>query len=135
MAYSAKPPFNARLSPYTSSPTANPVTPGPTASTQPAMSEPNVRNAGVRSPPMRAYIGDPRRHSQSLRLTDVAATRTRTCPAAGDGTGTSSTRNTSGPPYRSFTAARITLGPPVDIGHNVPSDSPTPRTLPRSRLA
>ena len=40
---------------------------------------------GERSPPIRAYAGDPRRHSQSLRLTDVAATLTRTWPAAGDG--------------------------------------------------
>ena len=41
------------------------------------------------------------RHSQSLRLTDVAATLTSTCPAPGDGTGTSSTRSKSGDPYRS----------------------------------
>ena len=46
----------------------------PTSSTTPAMSEPSVRRAGNRSPPIRAYAGDPRRHSQSLRLTDVAAT-------------------------------------------------------------
>ena len=77
------------------------MTPAPTASTRPAMSEPSVRRAGARSPPMRAYSGEPRRHSQSLRLTDVAATLTSTCPAAGDGTGTSSTRSTSGGPYRS----------------------------------
>jgi hypothetical protein len=47
---------------------------------------------------MRAYSGDPRRHSQSLRLIDVAATLISTCPAAGDGVGTSSIRNTSGDP-------------------------------------
>jgi hypothetical protein len=47
---------------------------------------------------MRAYSGDPRRHSQSLRLIDVAATLISTCPALGDGVGTSSVRNTSGDP-------------------------------------
>ena len=36
-----------------------------------------------------------------LRLTDVAAILTRTCPSSGDGTGTSSTRSTSGGPYSS----------------------------------
>ena len=67
-------------------------------STQPAMSEPSVRRAGARNPPMRAYSGEPRRHSQSLRLIDVAATLSNTCPAPGDGVGTSSIRNTSGDP-------------------------------------
>ena len=56
------------------------------------MSDPSVRQAGNRSPPIRAYAGDPRRHSQSLRLTEVAAIFTRTWPAPGVGTGTSSTR-------------------------------------------
>ena len=97
-AYSAKPPLSARLSPYTSSPGRNRVTPSPTASTHPAMSDPSVRRAGARSPPSRAYAGEPRRVSQSLRFTDVAATRTSTCPEAGDGIGTSSTRSTSGGP-------------------------------------
>ena len=101
IAYSAKPPISARLSPYTSSPVRNRVTPCPTSSTTPAMSDPSVRRDGERSPPIRAYAGDPRRPSQSLRLTEVAATFTRTCPAAGDGTGTSSIRSTSGDPYRS----------------------------------
>ena len=84
-AYSAKPPISARLSPYTSSPGRNRVTPSPTSSTTPAMSDPSVRRAGARSPPIRAYAGDPRRPSQSLRLTEVAATFTSTCPAAGVG--------------------------------------------------
>ena len=39
------------------------------------MSEPSVRCAGLRNPPMRAYSVEPRRHSQSLRLSDVAATK------------------------------------------------------------
>ena len=69
------------------------------------MSEPRVGRLGVRSPPNRAYAGEPTSPSQSLRLTEVAATRTLTCPAAGTGTGTSSTRSTSGDPYRSRTTA------------------------------
>ena len=73
------------------------------------MSDPSVRCAGERSPPIRAYAGDPRRHSQSLRLTDVAATCTRTWPAPGAGIGTSSMRSTSGDPYRSWTTAFTTV--------------------------
>ena len=53
-AYSAKPPLSARLSPYTSSPARNRVTPSPTASTTPAMSDPSVRRAGERRAPIRA---------------------------------------------------------------------------------
>ncbi len=87
------------LSPYTSSPTANRVTPAPTASTTPAMSDPSVGRAGRRGPPIRAYTGEPWRHSQSLRFNDVAATLTRTWSLPGSGIGTSSTRSTSGPPY------------------------------------
>ena len=52
-AYSAKPPLRLRLSPYTSSPGSKAVTPSPTASTSPAMSDPSVRRRGRRSPPMR----------------------------------------------------------------------------------
>src|SRR5580765_1654207 len=104
-AYSAKPPLSARLSPYTSSPGRNRVTPGPTSSTPPATYDPRVRRAGRVRPPIRAYAGDPRRHSQSLRLTDVAATFTRTWPAAGEGIGTSATRKTSQDPYRSYKTA------------------------------
>ncbi|WP_260710634.1 hypothetical protein [Dactylosporangium aurantiacum] len=47
---------------------------------------------------MREYSGVPRKVSQSLRLTDVAAILTRTCPAAGAGTATLSIRSTSGGP-------------------------------------
>jgi hypothetical protein len=47
-----------------------------TASTRPAMSEPSVRRAGARSPPIRAYSGAPRRHSQSDKFTDVEANLT-----------------------------------------------------------
>src|SRR6185369_3921009 len=107
IAYSAKPPLRRRLSPYTSSPGRNRVTAGPTASTHPAISEPSVRRAGERSPPMREYRGEPRRVSQSLRLTEVAAILTSTCPAVGDGLGSCSIRNTPGGPYRSYTTALI----------------------------
>ncbi len=105
IAYSAKPPINARLSPYTSSPGWSLVTPSPTSSTTPAMSEPRTRRLGFRSPPIRAYPGEPVRPSQSLRLIDVAAICTRTCPAAGRGD-----RHVLEPedirrPYRSWTTA------------------------------
>ncbi len=53
-AYSAKPPFSTRLSPYTSSPGRKRATPSPTSATRPAMSEPSVGRAGERRPPMRA---------------------------------------------------------------------------------
>src|SRR5918997_3114217 len=128
-AYSAKPPLSERLSPYTSSPGTNRVTPSPTASTRPAMSEPRTGSAGARTPPMREYSGEPRRVSQSLRLTDVAATWTSTWPAAGDGTGTSSTRRTSGDPYRSWTTALICVSPP----RRSCTDLPVP-TYPRRRV-
>ncbi len=97
-AYSAKPPLSPRLSPYTSSPGRNVVTPGPTAATRPAMSEPSTRRAGRRMPPMRAYAGEPTRHSQSERFTDVASTSTSTCFARGVGTARCSRRSTSGGP-------------------------------------
>ena len=77
-AYSANPPISARLSPYTSSPSRKRLTPGPTASTTPAMSDPRIRRRGRRSPPIRAYPGDPVSPSQSLRLTEVARILTRT---------------------------------------------------------
>ena len=46
-AYSANDP---RPTPYTSSPTANPVTPNPTAATVPARSRPRTRTLGPRKP-------------------------------------------------------------------------------------
>ena len=70
--YSAKPPFSPRLSPYTSSPVGT-GSPFPDIVDQARdVPERSVRRAGNRSPPIRAYAGDPRRHSQSLRLTEVA---------------------------------------------------------------
>ena len=99
--YSAKPPFWRRLSPYTSSPGANAVTPSPTASTIPATSEPSTGRGGRHGPSTREYAGQPRSVSQSERLTEVARTRSSTSPGPGSGVGTSVTRSTSGPPYRS----------------------------------
>jgi len=65
------------------------------------MSEPSVRRAGERNPPSRAYVGEPRSVSQSLRLTDVPAILTSTCPGAGVGMAISSTRSADGGRYRS----------------------------------
>ena len=97
--YWAKPPIKSRLSPYTSSPTRKRLTPDPTACPRPAMSDPSVRRPGRRRPPSRAYIGIPRKHSQSERLTEVATISTSTCFGPGVGVGTSSTRRTAGGPY------------------------------------
>ena len=56
---------------------------------------------------MREYSGEPRKVSQSLKLTEVAAISTSTCWAVGDGLGTFSIRNTSAGQYRSYTTAFI----------------------------
>ena len=76
---------------------------GSDSSTCPAMSEPSVRCRGARSPPIRAYIGVP---GQPLPVRAVDRSRDNpdsTWFAPGDGIGTSSTRSTSGGPYRSKT--------------------------------
>src|SRR5579875_3864845 len=81
--------------PITSSPSATPVTPGPSRSTVPARSLPcpdgNV--AGHRS------CSRPSRILASPGLMPAALTRTSTCPAPGSGTGTSATSSTSSVPY------------------------------------
>ena len=56
---------------------------GPTAVDPPGDVRAERPRAGERSPPMRAYSRASPQASQSLRLTDVAATLTSTCPAAG----------------------------------------------------
>ena len=76
------------MSAKTSSPGSNRVTPRPTASTRPAMSEPRMCRRGRRRPPRRAYSGSPRSDSQSDRLRETACTRTSTSPSAGTGVGT-----------------------------------------------
>ena len=89
--------------PYTGSPTANRVTPGPTASTMPATSQPTV-NGGR---PKTGAIPPPERVFQSTGFTPAAITRTRTSVGSGSGTGSSSSPSTSGPPTSCWTIARI----------------------------
>ena len=90
----------------TSSPTAGPVTPGPTRSTTPATSDPAMRLAGRRGAAIRTRI-DPLRISRSAALTEEAITRTSTSPAFGFGLGTSRSSTDSGGPYLGWTIARI----------------------------
>ena len=68
--------------PNTASPTANRVTPTPTASTVPATSQPTVNGGG----PITAAIPWPARVFQSTGLTPAAATRTRISVGSGSGT-------------------------------------------------
>ncbi len=56
-----------------------------------------------------------------MRLTVVACTRTTISPGPGTGSGTSSKRTTSGPPYRVRTAARI--GPAPQRPRSLPMSS------------
>src|SRR6186997_2121413 len=94
--------------PNTSSPTANWLTAPPTATTSPASSMPGVRYFGRRSPvKKREKNGSAARKPQSVRLTVVARTLTRTSSSFGFGRSISSTRRTSGGPYRSNTTAFI----------------------------
>ena len=89
----------ARLSvnPMTSSPSANPVTPGPVCATTPARSLPcpdgNVEGHLERIRPSRILA--------SPGLMPAALTPTSTCPGPGSGMGTSTTLRTSTPPYSS----------------------------------
>src|SRR5579875_843263 len=90
--------------PITSSPSATPVTPGPSRSTVPARSLPcpdgNV--AGHRS------CIRPSRILASPGLMPAALTLTSTCPDPGSGTGTSATSSTSSVPYSPNRTAFIT---------------------------
>src|SRR3990172_4447725 len=83
----------------TSSPAATPSTPGPTAETTPAPSEP--RTAG-------SFAFPPRRIHQSRRLREAATRSTRTWPGPGSGSGTSEgTRPVGSPNARSSTASML----------------------------
>jgi hypothetical protein len=86
-----------------SGPTRSPI-----VSTRPAMSDPKILKRGRTGPPMRAYSGLPRRNSQSDALTETECTLIRTWPSPGRGRSTSSSRNTSADPYRSYTTAFMT---------------------------
>ena len=96
------------LTPKTSSPTANWVTAAPVASTVPASSVARILHFGRRRPLIsRLTTGSPARIPQSVRLTVVAWTLTRTSSGLGVGLATSSSRRTSGGPYLSQTTALI----------------------------
>src|SRR5579871_780529 len=106
--YSAWAPNVQALTPKTSSPAVNSVTAGPAASTTPASSLPRIRCRGRRSPvSRRATCGVPARVSVSERLTVVARILIKTSSGRGTGRSTSSSRRTSGGPYRSQTTAFI----------------------------
>ena len=97
--YSACAPMSTALTPNTRSPGANPLTSAPTASTTPANSVPSTGCFG-RSQPVknRAIHGVALRSPQSVRLTVVEWTRTRTSPGPGTGRGISARCRTSGGP-------------------------------------
>ena len=89
--------------PITSSPTATPVTSGPSRSTTPARSLPSPEGnvAGKRA------CSRPSRILASPGLMPAALTRTSTSPDPGSGTGTSATFSTSPVPYSSNRTAFI----------------------------
>ncbi len=90
------------LTPKTSSPTSNSLTAAPTASTSPASSMPRILRLGRRQPvKYRVKNGFALRQPQSVRLTVVAWILTSTSSSFGTGRSTSSSRWTSGGPYRS----------------------------------
>src|SRR3990172_1609982 len=102
---SAWPPKPGAL-PNTWSPTLNSVTAAPTSSTSPASSTPSVRHLGRRRPAKkRQKNGRAARAWVSVWVTVVAWIRMRTWSSPGTGRSTSSTRRTSGGPYRSWTTA------------------------------
>src|SRR5580704_16100380 len=116
------------LTPKTSSPTVNWVTAAPVASTVPASSVPRILHFGRRRPLTRRLMnGSPARIPQSVRLTVVARTLTRTSSGLGTGLATSSSRRTSGGPYLSQTTALISLSPPDN-----PCSSSVPQLLRRT---
>src|SRR6202022_3002830 len=115
--YSACAPNLSPVVPKTRSPTANSVTAAPAASTSPANSVPRTRCLGRRRPETRRLSNEmaraPRRLASrgagSNRLSVVAWTLTRTSSSLGTGRSTSSSRRTSGGPYRSYTTALISF--------------------------
>ena len=114
--YSAWAPNRSAFTPKTSSPTENSSTADPTSATTPANSLPRIVRLGRRSPAKsRMNHGHGARNPQSVRFTVVACTSTSTSSSAGFGHSTSTTRNTSGPPYSVFTTARIERHPPAKV--------------------
>src|SRR5918995_135120 len=96
------------VTPKTWSPTRNSVTAAPAPFTSPASSMPRILRLG-RSRPVatRLMKTSALRSPQSVRVTVVAWTLMRTSSAPGTGDSTSSSRSTSGEPYRSWTTALI----------------------------
>jgi hypothetical protein len=78
-----------------------PSTPGPTASTMPATSEPRMWGIFTSSP------GQPARTQMSRWLSATARTRTTTRPGSGNGSGNCAISRTSGPPWARITIAFI----------------------------
>src|ERR1700682_1221174 len=120
--YSACAPNLSPVVPKTRSPTANSVTAAPAASTSPANSVPRTRCLGRRRAATRRLSNEMARPLRRLasrvavshRLTVVAWTLTRTSVSLGTGRSTSSSRRTSGGPYRSKTTALMWPGSHVD---------------------
>ena len=103
-ARSAKAPVGAV--PSTSSPATSSVTPSPTAATTPASSRPSTGCFGRRTPKAsRISRGSPCITCHAPRSTPAALTSSSTSPAPGTGSGRSSSRTCSVPPYSVRTIA------------------------------
>src|SRR6266436_2445224 len=105
----------------TLSPTATPVTSGPSCVTTPARSlpSPDGNIAGKRA------CSEPSRIFASPGLMPAALTWTSTCPGPGGGVGTSTTFSTSTPPYRSSRTAFIAAPPsPARAIQHCPTTAP-----------
>ena len=94
LTYSAAAPSRSNgTSPYTSSPTDNPVTPSPTSATTPENSWDGM--TGVRSTPPEAQVSG---QVSSANVIAAAWTAISTSPFPGVGRGADSYTRTSGPP-------------------------------------
>ncbi|GGV05694.1 hypothetical protein GCM10010495_16960 [Kitasatospora herbaricolor] len=86
----ASPAEGNRTSPNTSSPTDQPESPGPRATTTPEMSVPGTNGSVRRARSAAGMLAKPIRAYQSGGLSPAARTSTSTSPGAGSGTGTCS---------------------------------------------
>src|SRR5438552_3971888 len=89
----------------TRSPGSKPSTSSPASRTSPQTSMPRIAGRST----WYAGCGWPLRIQMSRWLTDVARRRTRRSPGPGEGSGTSSTRRTSGPPCSWILTARTSV--------------------------
>src|SRR6185436_15269202 len=86
-----------------------------TPATSPPWNSPAQSRPRTRGKPIGNTLAiRPRRIFQSIGLTLAARTRTRICPGPGLGTGASSRRRTSGPPYAWMRRARTRLAHDLD---------------------